>query len=190
MAQFPLSNLFDGTKTLFMKLMALKDDGTYEVVAIDNNSGVKTALVTELPSGTNNIGHMNIDTLPEVAIINNAEGNPILTSNSGSATSSVILQPASSAVGVGNAFTVGSFKTLTIEIYGTSTSQTVQFQGMGPSGTPYPIVGTKLNDGTTGSQSTALSQIWRFDITGLTSFQANLTAVSGGTVTVSGTAVV
>lgn len=189
MAQFPLSDLLTGVRRIFVSIMALKDDGTSEIMAIDNNGGIKTALVTELPPGTNNIGSVEVNSIPEVAVKNNAAGTPIKTTNTGNATTAFVFQQSSGTTGVGNVFTVGSYKTLTIEVYGTSTSQTVVFQGIGPSGAAYPIMGTKMNDGTTGSQTSTLGQIWQFNIAGLTSFRVNLTTVSGGQVTVSGTAI-
>lgn len=189
MAQFTLNDLLTGNKRLFVSIMAQKDDGTDEIMLIDNNGGIKVGIVSELPPGTNNIGSVTISSIPEVAIKNNAAGTPISVTKSGSATTAVTLQPASTAIGAGNAFTVGGYRTLTLEVSGTSSSRTVVFQGIGPSGTAIAIMGTKLTDGTTGSQTTGTGELWRFDVTGLTSFQANLTAVSGGNVTISGVAV-
>lgn len=101
----------------------------------------------------------------------------------------VTLQDAVSAIGNGNPFSVGSFHTITLEIFGTSTSRTIVFEGCGSSGTFYPIQGVKLNDLSTGSQTTGTGEIWQFDITGLEVFRARVSAVSGGNVTVKGKAV-
>lgn len=98
----------------------------------------------------------------------------------------VVLQNNVSTIGSGTPLQVGNIKTLTLEISGSSTSQTVVFQGASSSGTYYAIQGTRLNDLTVGSQSTSLGEIWQFDVTGLVSFQANITAISGGNVTVKG----
>lgn len=188
MAQFPLSDLLTGAKRIYTSIMARKDDGTYQEMNIDNNGGIKTALVTELPTGTNNIGHVTIDTLPEIKIQDNAEGTPIHVTQAGNAVDNATLQPASSAAAPGNPFVVGSYKKILLEVSGTSTSRTIVFEGMGPSNTPIAILGKKLSDGSTASQTTGTGELWSVDIEGLTTFQANLTAVSGGTVTVTGTA--
>jgi hypothetical protein len=89
----------------------------------------------------------------------------------------------------GDAFTVGAYKTLNIEIYGTSTTRTVAFMGVGPSGTAYAISGVKLFDLTTGTSTTGTGELWQFDITGLTQVIMDITAVTGGNVTVKGKAV-
>lgn len=187
MAQFPFSDLLTGAKRIYTSIMAQKDDATYEVMGIDNNGGIKTALVTELPPGTQNIGSVTVNSLPEVAIKNNALGNPIIVTTN-NPTAPVALQDNASAIGVGNPFAVGAYKAITVEISGNSTSRTIVFQGMGPSSTPINIMGTKLNDNSSAFQTTGTGELWRFNVTGLTLFQANVTAIAGGTVSVSGTA--
>lgn len=89
----------------------------------------------------------------------------------------------------GTALTVAAYKTLTIEISGTSTSRTIVFEGQGPSGTYYPIQGVKSSDLSMDTQTTGNGEIWSFEITGLTSFRARISGVSGGNVTVKGKAV-
>lgn len=85
-------------------------------------------------------------------------------------------------------FAVGAYKTLTLEIYGTATSVTVEFKGTGPSGAARAIAGVRMSDFVVGTVG-AIGEIWQFDVTGLTTFIADLTAVSGGYVTVKGKAV-
>lgn len=81
---------------------------------------------------------------------------------------------------------VSGYKTLTVEIYGTSTSRTVTFYGKGASGTLRSIMGVKLSDFSTGINATGTGELWQFDVTGLESVVMDLTAVAGGNVTVPG----
>jgi hypothetical protein len=89
----------------------------------------------------------------------------------------------------GTAFTVAGYKTLTVEIYGTSTSRTVEFKGAGPSGTYGAIMGVRLSDFVTATQTVTSGEIWQFDVTGLTTVIMDLSAVAGGNVSVQGKAV-
>jgi hypothetical protein len=108
----------------------------------------------------------------------------------GSSVTDVVLQDTASAIGNGTPFTVGSNKTLTIEINGTSTSNTIVFEGSSISGTYYAIQGVKLSDYTMSSQTTGINELWTFDLTGLSSFRARISNVYGGSVSVKGKAVV
>lgn len=103
----------------------------------------------------------------------------------GSNSTSVTLANAVTATGVQIAQSTGNNKTLVVEVYGTATSFTVTIQGIGPSGAPYPMSGTNYN-GLTTVQNIASAGIYQFDVTGLTSVEANVTAVSGGNVSVAG----
>jgi hypothetical protein len=96
---------------------------------------------------------------------------------------------AATAAADGNSFPVGRYRTLTVEIYGTSATRTVAFMGVGPSGAAYAISGVKLSDLTTGTTTTGTGELWQFDITGLSQVIMDLTAVAGGNVTVKGKAV-
>lgn len=96
------------------------------------------------------------------------------------------LQNNASAIGNGTPLSVGNIKTLTIEVSGTSSSQTVVFEGASVSGTYYAIQGTKLNDLSVGSQTTSLGELWMFDVTGLVNFRARISAITGGNVSVKG----
>lgn len=77
-------------------------------------------------------------------------------------------------------------KTLTIEIYGTSTSRTIAFIGRGPSGTDRAIMGVRLSDLATAVSTTGTGELWQFDVTGLVSVFCDLQAVAGGNVSVKG----
>lgn len=107
----------------------------------------------------------------------------------GSSVVDVTLQNAASAVANGTALAVGGVKTLTLEISGTSASRTIIFEGASVSGTYYPVMGTKLSDLTTATQTTGTGEVWQFDVTGLVNFRARISAVAGGNVSVRGKAV-
>lgn len=98
----------------------------------------------------------------------------------------VALQKAANAIGNGTPLAVEGFKTLTVEITGTSTSRTIVFEGASISGVYYAIMGTKLTDFATAIQTTGTSELWQFDITGLVSFRTRISAIAGGTVNVEG----
>lgn len=87
-------------------------------------------------------------------------------------------------------FTVGGYKTLTVEIYGTSTSRTVNFKATLASGAQIPITGVNLSSMSTGTSTSGTGEIWQFDVTGLNTVIMDLSAVSGGTVSIKGKAVV
>ncbi|WP_211749710.1 hypothetical protein [Paenibacillus sp. Marseille-Q4541] len=88
----------------------------------------------------------------------------------------------------GNLFTVESYKSMTIEIYGTATSATVNFKAVSASGVSRPISGIRISDlslGTSGS----INEIWQIDITGLESIAVEIVSLSGGSLTAKGKAV-
>lgn len=103
--------------------------------------------------------------------------------------SPVTLQDVATVAGNGTVFQVGGKKNLTIEITGTSTSRTILFEGSSVSGAFYPVQGIKLQDYAMATQTTGKDEVWLFDITGLVSFRAKISAVAGGNVTVKGNAV-
>jgi hypothetical protein len=115
----------------------------------------------------------------------------ILTVLTGGASSAVdvTFQDAATVAADGTVFTVGGNKTLTVEIYGTSTSRTIAFIGRGPSGVDRAIMGVRTSDFATGVSTTGSGEIWQLDITGLTSVFCDLQAVAGGSVSVKGRAV-
>ena len=88
--------------------------------------------------------------------------------------------------GIGEIFEVGIYKTLTIEVYGTSATRTVQFFGRGKSGTNRALAGVRLSDLSVAASTTGSGELWQFDITGLDYVVLNISAISGGNVTVKG----
>jgi hypothetical protein len=86
----------------------------------------------------------------------------------------------------GNVIAVKGYKTLSVDIYGTATSLTVTFYGKGASGELRTIQGIKRSDYSLASSTTTLGQLWQFDVSGLESVVLDLTAVSGGNVSIKG----
>lgn len=82
-----------------------------------------------------------------------------------------------------------SYKTLTMEIYGTSISRSVVFYGVSNSGVKRNIKGIRLSDYTISASTTGSGEIWQFDIVGLVSVIMELASVEGGNVSVKGRAV-
>jgi hypothetical protein len=114
-------------------------------------------------------------------------------SSGGSSSVDHTFQDAIAAAGDGTALEVTSstksYKTITLEITGTSTSRTVVFEGSSASGAWYPIQGVKLSNLAMGTQTTGNNEVWQFEVTGLASFRTRVSAVAGGNVTVKGKAV-
>lgn len=90
----------------------------------------------------------------------------------------------------GSEFTVGNYKTLTVEIYGTSTTRTVNFKCTLASGNPLDLRGVKLSDFSTANSTTGNAEAWQFDITGLETVFFGIAAVEGGNVSIKGRAVI
>lgn len=101
----------------------------------------------------------------------------------------VTFHDAATAPGKGVAFSVGGYKTLTVEIYGTSTSRTINFKATLVSGAEIPIMGVKLSDMSMSNNTSGTGEIWQFDVTGLNTVIMDLVAVSGGNVSIKGKAV-
>lgn len=101
----------------------------------------------------------------------------------------VTFQDAATPTGDGTPFVVGAYKILTVEIYGTSTTRTVTFYGKSKSGTLRALKGLNLSTWNSATSTTGSGEIWQFDITGLDYVIMNLTAVSGGNVSIKGNAI-
>ncbi|MEF3310819.1 hypothetical protein PV433_18200 [Paenibacillus sp. GYB004] len=108
----------------------------------------------------------------------------------GCAMEDVVLHDASTAAGDGTALAVGAYRTLTLEITGTSTSRTIHFEGASVGGTYYPLKGIRLSDLAMGTQTTSSGEVWQFEVTGLVTFRARISSISGGSISVKGRAVV
>lgn len=86
----------------------------------------------------------------------------------------------------GNEFNVGVYKTLTFEIYGTSTSRTVNFMVTSFNGSPRGLVGIKSEDGLNAISTTGTGEVWQLPIEGLKTVFFGLSAVDGGNVSIKG----
>ena len=105
------------------------------------------------------------------------------------ATTTMTFHDAATTAADGTPFTVGAYKTLTVEISGTSTSRTVAFIGKGASGAAIAINGVNLATLAVTTSTTGTGELWQFDLSGLTTVLMDLTAVAGGNVSVKGKAV-
>ncbi|GBF77252.1 hypothetical protein PA598K_05788 [Paenibacillus sp. 598K] len=114
----------------------------------------------------------------------------VLEGSGGGGALNVTLQEAATAAGNGTSFDVGFYKTLTIEVWGTSTSRTVVYEVQSISGAWYPIQGLRIQDYAMATQTTGTGEVWQFDVTGLAAFRARISAIAGGNVSVRGKAVI
>lgn len=98
----------------------------------------------------------------------------------------VVFHNAATVAGLGLVFPVDTFRILTIEISGTSTSRSVEFIARGLAGINRPLIGIRLSDFATATNTVTTGEIWQFDITGLSFVLMNLAIVAGGNVTIQG----
>lgn len=91
---------------------------------------------------------------------------------------------AATATGRGTVFPCENFNTMTFEVSGTATSFTLVPEGISFSSTPVALFVTNLNTGA-GTASITANGLYRVTVTALLGVNMNLTAVTGGNVTVS-----
>lgn len=115
-----------------------------------------------------------------------SDSNPVPVQANSSYVTDVTLQNAATATGNGTALAVGGLRTVTVEVTGTSTSRTIIFEGASVSGVYYAMMGVKLADFSTATQTTTNNEVWQFDVTGLVNFRTRISAVAGGNVSVKG----
>jgi hypothetical protein len=100
---------------------------------------------------------------------------------------------ASTEAGNGTPLQVGIFKTLTVEIYGSSdnTARTVTFYQKLFNGVLRPLSGirTDVEASALALTTTGIGEVWQFDITGVNQVVMDLTSITGGSVSVKGRAV-
>lgn len=104
-------------------------------------------------------------------------------------TEPVTLQNIATDIGDGTPFPVRAYKTITLEVSGTSTSRTILFEGASSTGDYYPVMGVKMSDLSMATQTTGNAEVWQFDITGLEFFRARISSIGGGNCTIRGKAV-
>ncbi|WP_343311273.1 phage portal protein [Bacillus atrophaeus] len=115
--------------------------------------------------------------------------NPSDFENVQAKTADIVFHDKVETKGEGNTLTVGAFKTLLIEVYGTAETSELKFWGKSLSGTKRPIRGQKIDDGTMATSTVGKSETWTFDITGFKEIIMELTSVTNGNFSVKGTAV-
>ena len=99
----------------------------------------------------------------------------------------ITLHDAQTQISGGNTIIVDDVDTLIIAISGSSTSFTLQFLAslLDDGENYFPLSGNKMSDlSTFATSTTAVNEAWQFDVTGLSYFKANLSAIGNGTVTV------
>jgi len=188
-AQFPFSELLNGTRRLFAGLQAKKSDGSMETLK-SNDQGALLAQITNSEFGV--VGVNPVEGRLPVEI-----GGASVTVNAGDVfvddvqakTIPVTLQNAATIAGGGTSFVVGAYKTLTVSVTGTSTSRTVVFEAADTNGNYTPIQGVRLSDFAMDSQTTGTGEKWTFEVTGVTTFRARIDEIAGGDVTITGMAV-
>lgn len=114
------------------------------------------------------------------------EDNTVINVADLSGGNSVVFQNAITSGANGTIVSVGGFKSLRIEIFGTATASAVLFMGIGESGVARPLQGVRMSDFAVAISTTTIGEFWQFDITGLVSVQMQVTAVSGGNISVTG----
>lgn len=191
MAQFPLSDLLTGLKRIYTSIKVQKSDGTYQDMNMDDNGGIKTAVVTPLPAGTNNLGQVDVNSFPAALISATGlkvdlQGASITISDVQAKTMDFAFQTNATVAGAGQLLTVDSYRDLTIEIVGTSTAQTVKFWGLMNSETKIPLTGFNVSTQSSATQTTGINEIWQFPITGLKTVEMEIISVSGGELSVNG----
>ena len=158
------------------------DTTPFSVIAMLKGIWNKLGAVV-LTTGTSIIGKVSIDQVT-------ANANEVVTKSgsviSGDLSTVAVFHNAATVAANGTDVSVGNYKTLTLEIYGTSTSRTLTFYAKGASGTVRAMSGVRLSDYSVASSTTTSGEIWQFDVTGTESVIIDLTAVAGGNVTASG----
>ncbi len=117
------------------------------------------------------------------------EGLKLSSLDTQSKTMDIVFHDKTETIGEGNPFTVGSFKTLLIEVYGTAETSELKFWGKSLSGTKRALRGQKVDDGTFATSTKGKSEAWSFNITGFKEIVMELTALTNGNFSVRGTAV-
>ncbi|ASS61426.1 phage portal protein [Bacillus velezensis] len=100
----------------------------------------------------------------------------------------VIFHENAAEAGVGSIFSAGAWKKLLVEITGTAESGHVAFWGRSISGKNVPIRGIRSDDGTSAAGTSGTEEVWSFDIAGFKEIVMEIKSISGGSLSVKGTA--
>ncbi|NUI22161.1 phage portal protein [Bacillus amyloliquefaciens] len=100
----------------------------------------------------------------------------------------VIFHENAAEAGEGSIFSAGAWKKLLVEITGTAESGHVAFWGRSISGKNVPIRGIRSEDGTSAAGTSGTEEVWSFDIAGFKEIVMEIQSISGGSLSVKGTA--
>ncbi|ASF54795.1 Phage-like element PBSX protein xepA Protein xkdY [Bacillus velezensis M27] len=100
----------------------------------------------------------------------------------------VIFHENAAEAGEGSIFSAGAWKKLLVEITGTAESGHVAFWGRSISGKNVPIRGIRSDDGTSAAGTSGTEEVWSFDIAGFKEIVMEIKSISGGSLSVKGTA--
>ncbi|NRR84291.1 phage portal protein [Bacillus velezensis] len=100
----------------------------------------------------------------------------------------VIFHENAAEAGEGSIFSAGAWKKLLIEITGTAESGHIAFWGRSISGKNVPIRGIRSEDGTSAAGTSGTDEVWSFDIAGFKEIVMEIKSISGGSLSVKGTA--
>ncbi|EIF12818.1 XepA [Bacillus sp. 5B6] len=100
----------------------------------------------------------------------------------------VIFHENAAEAGEGSIFSAGAWKKLLVEITGTAESGHVAFWGRSISGKNVPIRGIRSDDGTSAAGTSGTDEVWSFDIAGFKEIVMEIQSISGGSLSVKGTA--
>ncbi|MCG0588804.1 MULTISPECIES: phage portal protein [Bacillus] len=100
----------------------------------------------------------------------------------------VIFHENAAEAGEGSIFSAGAWKKLLVEITGTAESGHVAFWGRSISGKNVPIRGIRSDDGTSAAGTSGTEEVWSFDIAGFKEIVMEIESISGGSLSVKGTA--
>ncbi|QCT29471.1 phage portal protein [Bacillus velezensis] len=100
----------------------------------------------------------------------------------------VIFHENAAEAGEGSIFSAGAWKKLLVEITGTAESGHVAFWGRSISGKNVSIRGIRSDDGTSATGTSGTEEVWSFDIAGFKEIVMEIQSISGGSLSVKGTA--
>ena len=100
----------------------------------------------------------------------------------------VIFHENAAEAGEGSIFSAGAWKKLLVEITGTAESSHIAFWGRSISGRNVPIRGIRSEDGTSAAGTSGTDEVWLFDIAGFKEIVMEIKSISGGSLSVKGTA--
>ncbi|MEC0322135.1 phage-like element PBSX protein XepA [Bacillus subtilis] len=93
------------------------------------------------------------------------------------------------SAGEGAALPVDGAAHLLVEVFGTAEMSEVKFWGKSVSGQKLPIRGVKTDDATSALSTLGKAEAWAFDIKGFKEIIMEIVSITGGTLSVKGTAV-